>query len=510
MSNNCGCANGTVFQYPYNKPARDSYEGYRPCPPPGPRPCPNCHPGPIPNPDHLPVAGRFVGNGFSLINTYPYLIDTTTIEYGAVVSYNNTVHTDVSQRKDPSCINLFASFDLTDTNLNNTVLCDFLTKYISSKYAVLNGVLPIFKSHLLMKLYYTITDINGGVMETKVIETTLNDIRFHYTDIRDMFVTTAQGLLVDNIRAMTYAGLYTITIDKVEMYAPYIDTLQYIENGLNPFYQFTDNNMKITLQHDIIENTDVTDWILIGETPVHQSFDFQANITNRLRISFITYMSNLIATPNTAKVWEALNEPTDEIITELRQEVSTLQETVSILSIKLDESNQHLLRVEAQCNMNLQTIQDLNTRLSTIEARPLALTSYLEGKSLRAGQLVYPTFGVLYQCKNDFVASTVEYDESHGNIVPIAVGSEDVSALLIRLNTVEDTASDAITKSTTALEEANAVSAQVTTNTATIGEHETRIGNLESAYSDISTTVSENTSAISGLDTRVTALEEKE
>ena len=515
MSNNCGCNNATNgFAYPYNRPARDSYEGYRPCPPPGIRPCPGCHPGPMPNPNHLPVSGPFQGNGFSLINTYPYLIDTTTVQYGSLVSYNNTVRTDITQRRDPSCINLSASIDLTTTDLNNTVLNDFLKKYISSKYAVLDGVLPIFKSHLLMKLYYTILDINGGVMYSSVATSTIDNIRFHYTDIRDMFVTSGQGIIIDNIRAMTYAGLYTLVIDKVEMYVPYINTHDYVEQGLNPFYQFTDNNMKITLQHDIIENTDITDWVLISETPINMQFEFQANITNRLRISYIAFMNNLIAAPDTIGIWEALNEPTDEIITQLRQEVSTLEETVNILTNKLNETNDRLAAVSAQCTMNLNTIQELNERLTAIEQRPLALTTYNEGKSLKAGQLTYPTFGVIYQCENDFVASNVEYDINKGNIVPISPNEADVSALMTRLNEMSADVTEATEKSAEAFDTATNLASVVETNTSSIETQTTQISNLESAYNDMVTNVEGNTSAIStnteaiaGLDTRVTALE---
>lgn len=514
MSNNCGCNNGVCNAYPYNRPARDSYEGYRPCPPPGIRPCPDCHPGPLPNPNHLPVNGPFIGNGFSLVNTYPYLIDTTTVRYGSLISYNNTIHTEITQRRDPSCVNLSAQIDLTDTNLTNTVLNDFLKKYISSKYAVLNGVLPIMKSHLLMKLYYTVLDINGGVMYTSVATSTIDDIRFHYTDIRDMFVTSGQGIIIDNLRAMTYAGLYTLCIDKVEMYIPYINTLDYMEYGLNPFYQFTDNNLKITLQHDIIENTEITDWIMIGSTPVNTQFEFQANITNRLRISFVAYMSNLIAAPDTLGIYEALYEPTDEIITELRQQVSTLEETVHILSTKLDEANDHIAHVDAQCQMNLQTIQDLNERLTAIESRPLALTVYAPGKSLKAGQLTYPTFGVIYQCENDFTATNVEYDINKGNVVPISPNEADVSALMTRLNEMSDDVNEATEKSAEAFQTATNLEDAVTSNTATITEDGIRIGNLETAYNDLSTNVNANTGnittntdAISALDVRVTALE---
>ena len=422
--NNCCCGNGSVFAYPYNRPARDSY-GFCPCPPPGPRPYPDRHPGPKPDPNHFPTSGSFVGNGFSLVNTYPYIIDTTMVEYGQILSYANAVRTDIAQRRDPSCINLEGTIDLTNTDLNNMVLNDFLVKYISQKYAVLDGVLPIMKGHLKMELDYTITDINGGVMHTATLNQTLDQIRFHYTDIRDMFVTSAGGIIIANIPAMTYAGLYTLTINAVRMYVPIVDTSKYLENGLNPFYQFTDNNLKIVLQHDLIENTEPDDFVLISETPVNISFDYQANVTNRLRFSFVTFMSNFIAAPNTLGVYEALYTPTDEIITQLRQEVSTLQESVHLLNEALAAANTRIDTLEGRVTVDEANIADLTTRIKALEDKPDALAFYTNGRALKSAQLTYPTFGTLYQCMKDFTASgDVAADVLAGNIIPVTPAEE--------------------------------------------------------------------------------------
>ena len=104
---------------------------------------------------------------------------------------------------------------MTDTSLTNTVRNDFLKQYISRKYLELQGVLPIVKTTMKFRIYYTITDLYGGTIEQRHVDTNVTDSKFHFTDIRDRYVQSMKGLVIDNIPAITYQGLYNITIDRV-------------------------------------------------------------------------------------------------------------------------------------------------------------------------------------------------------------------------------------------------------------------------------------------------------
>lgn len=464
----CGLNPPTIpFQYPYTRPARDSY-GFCPCPP---TPGPDKHPGPKPNPNRFPTCGNFVGSGFALVDAFPYLIDTTTLQYGQLLSYSENVVTKVTRRNDASCINLAATFDMTNTNLNNVVLFDFLKKVISKKYAELEGVLPIIKETIRFKIYYTITDYQDGVVHNGIINKYTNNEHFHFTDVKDMYVTSTHDIVMENIPAMTYAGLYTLTIDKVEAYVAVLNTKEHCQGPLNPFYQFTDNNMKIHLQHDLINATELDDEILIAETPVNVSIDYKANVTNRLKLSFTAFMSTLIAAPDTAEIWDVLTEPTEEVVTQMRQELTEAEEAIVALQnrdaqqqaeidalrgqVELNKNNitQLLNRVtgiENNVAMYKTLIDDLTDRVLALENRPLALVSYREGKIFVTPQLTWNGYGNLYQCARNFTANgDFDVDVANGNLVPVVSDEGGLEPIIERIATVEGTVSDLSTEVTT-------------------------------------------------------------
>ena len=456
-------------QYPFTRPARDSY-GFCPCPP-TPPPSKNCHPGPKPNPHRFPTFGNFIGSGFALQDTWPYLIDTTTLQYGQVLSYSEAVVTKVTRRNDSSCINLAATFDLTNTDLNNVVLMDFLKKNISKKYAQLQGVLPIIKESLKFKIYYTITDYDGGVVHNGVIQRYTRNEHFHFTDVKDMYVTSAHDIVMENIPAMTYAGLYTITIDKVEVYVYTLDTLAHSPGGMNPFYQFTDNNMKITLQHDIIEGTEPDNEILVSETPVNVAIDYRANVTNRIKLSFTAFMSMVIAAPDTEGVWDVLTEPTEEVVAQMRQELSQAEQDIIDLQnrdaeqqaeidelrnqVTLNKNNissltNRVIYLENSTAMYKSLIDDLTDRVLALENRPLALVSYREGKEFVTPQLTWNGYGNLYQCARNFTANgDFDVDVANGNLVPVISDPGGLEPVIERLSVVETTATETATEVTT-------------------------------------------------------------
>lgn len=434
--------------YPYNRHVRDSYTF--------------CCCGRVPNPpsSKFPTSGPFVGSGFVLNDTNPYLVDTTYTSYGQVLCFSESVITNVTQRRDPSCINLSATFDMTDTNLTNTVRMDFFEKYTSRKYSALQGVLPIIKNETKFKVYYTITDSDGGVTYQGTAVSTVLDNHFHFTDIRDMHVISANNIIIENIPAMTFGGIYTITIDKVEAYVSVIDAAKHLQDGLNPYYTFYDNNMKIQLQHDIINSETADDELMIASCLVNKSFDYQANVTTRLRMSFRAFMSTMIACGDTTGVWEALNSPTEEIITQLRNEMTAVEDEIKTLHEIIEQQNLLIQKLSGQIDLNKEniirhetsitdlssridtvdiSITDLNKRVAKLESIPLATVSYKTGVEFIKGQLTWIHYGDLYQVTQNYTASGNFADDiSEGYLVPVTNNVNSLSSVADNVDNIED------------------------------------------------------------------------
>ena len=526
--------------YPFNRPACESYT-YCCC---GSKPV-------DPIMKDYPSSGPFIGSAFALNDANPYLMNSSNMSYGMAISYSESVYTNITKRDDVSCINLAATFDLTDTNLTNTVRNDFLKQYINRKYEQLSGVLPIIKNSLRFKVFYVITDYAGGVVHSSHVETTVDQTHFHFTDIRDTFVQSLQGLIIDNIPAMTYQGLYTITISRVELYVDIINTKDHLVNGLNPFYIFTDNNTKIQLQNQVIENTDRDAELLIATCEVNKSFDYMANVSNRLRMTFVAYTSIPIACGDTSGVWNALNEPTDAIITQLRNEVTAMEEEIQLLhqkdaaqdaiietltgQVELNKNNISSLTIQVQ---NLATIvngyaaqiSDLQNRVTALEARPYALVKYEEGKDFLRSQLTWKGYGELYQATQNFEAvGNIDIDIASGKLVPVIKDSSEYAALIARINEVDEVATSASTDAASAVQTVSEVESTVTELSTTVGNISGTVSTLDTTVSSMGETVSQqgtqietntsnistisgdvetNTGAISDLNTVVTALNE--
>lgn len=464
----CTCEFVIPAAYPYVRPAVDSYT------------CSCC--GNIePTMKDYPSSGPFKGSAFALDNANPYLIDSTYMSYGQALTFAENIYTQVTKKDDPSCINLVARFDMTDSTLTNMVRFDFLKNYTARKYEELSGVLPIIKSGIKFRVHYIVYNIDGGIEYEGHSDMTVNETHFHFTSIKDVFVQSAQGLIIDNIPAMTFQGQYTICITHVEAFVNVIDTKSHLQDpSLNPYYTFTDNNRKIILHNTEITGETPDSELLIGDCMVQKSFPYLANVTTRLRLSFITFTSLPIACGDTSPIWFALNEPTEQSITQLRNEVSAMEEQIAALVTRINNQDATIAQLTGQVELNRQNISDLvnrvtaletsqlsqdliiqtlGERVAALEAIPLALVSYRAGKEIVRSQITWKGYGNLFQCAETYTPSgDFDADVAAGFLVPVTSNAEDISGITTKLNDVEATASEAYEMAGDAIDVVNGLS----------------------------------------------------
>ncbi len=304
--------------------------------------CDCCHQMYQPNPDNskIPSAGMINGSLFTIVDNDPLLIQRDLFEYGTKISVSENVRTQVTRRSDMSCVNLIGTFDLTEGNIiTNDSLYVFLCNKIGSQFETNDHVLSILKSGFQVKVLFTVLDEQGGVVYTNSVMSSKTVGKFHYTDIMDYFVESISNVMVTNIPAMDYAGLYVLRLDRIEVYGRKIITKNHITEGLNPFYAFTQNDTKISQQVDTINATQEDEVVLIATSNLNWSTTFQANITTRLKISFNVYTSNMIIAGNVYDVWSALYEPMEDIIETMRNAINSMSETITALTERINEQD---------------------------------------------------------------------------------------------------------------------------------------------------------------------------
>ena len=322
------------------------------------------HMVPPPPPPAHNASGFMKENAFTIVNSIPYVYDNTSVKYGQFTSVSENIITKVVQRPEDSCLNLQATFDMTNSYNANAVMNHYLVQIMQNKYKTLNGILPVVKSFTKFKLYYTITDSQGGTIREDSEIVTSHDMKLHTTDIDDYLVTSCTNLLVTNIPAMDYQGLYTLTLTKIEAYVDYIDTQSHISEGLNPYYQFINTNSKIAIQHETIVNTTADGELLIASCDINKAFAFQSNLTTRLKVSFNAYMSNVISTENTFTVWEALNEPTEAVIADLKASIETLKAENATFLSEITQLKSDITSLTADDVKTAAAINTMNTTLT--------------------------------------------------------------------------------------------------------------------------------------------------
>jgi chromosome segregation ATPase len=193
-------------------------------------------------------------------------------------------------------------------------------------------------------------------------------------------------------------------------------------------------------------------------------------------------------------IWNALNEPTDAVITQLRNEVTAMEEEIRLLHLKDEEQDARITALEGQVSLNKNNIASLTERVTTLEAAVssrdtiiaeilarldaleaihLALVRYESGKQFYMAQLTWRHHGELYQATRDFIANgNFDYDLANGNLVPVTSDAVDLTALSNKIDAVEETANDASSTAT-------AAATQVDSLGTALGSLETRVEALE-------------------------------
>ena len=219
--------------------------------------------------------------------------------------------------------------------------------------------------------------------------------------------------------------------------------------------------------------------LLIGDCMVQKSFPYLANVTTRLRLSFIAFTSLPIACGDTSPIWFALNEPTEQSITQLRNEVSAMEEQIAALVTRINNQDATIAQLSGQVELNRQNISDLvnrvtalessqidqdliiqtlGERVAALEAIPLALVSYKKDKELVRSQITWKGYGNLFQCAETYIPSgDFDADVAAGYLVPVTSNAEDISGIVDRLDDTEANASEALELASDAVDVVNSI-----------------------------------------------------
>lgn len=351
-----------------------------------------------------PSNGPMQENGFMIINSNPYIIDTDNVSYGTKLSVSESVYTRISSRKDISCVNLAGTIDMTGDIVTNSAMNAFLVQTIENGYETLESLLDVEKSTVQFKLYFHVEDGQGGVVYETTTVSNVQKYQVHYTDVQDFYVTSFKQIFTHIIPSLQFQGVYNLVLDKIEAYMNVIKTKDHVVDDMNPFYQFTNNNTNIAIQHDTIQSTDPDGAIMIASTDLNWHTAFQANLTTRLKLSFTAFMSNMILSGNTFDIYNALYHPTERELDTLKQQVSILTGAVAELQIKVTSLE--------------STVANLHNTLEV----------YTKDTYLREGTLVYLDVGKLYQVPAPYTTSddpeltereAMEIDIQAGRLVPV-------------------------------------------------------------------------------------------
>ena len=376
--------------------------------------CDCCHQMYQPNPENkqIPTAGMINGSLFTIVNNDPLLVHRDIFEYGTKISVSENIRTQVTRRSDMSCINLIGVFDLTEGNIiTNDSLFSFLCNKIGSQYETNEHLLSILKSGFQVKVNFTVLDEQGGTVYSNSFQSSNTIGKFHYTDVRDFFVESISNVMVTNIPAMDYAGVYVLRLDRIEVYGRKIITKNHVTDNLNPFYAFTSNNTKISQYVDAINSTPEDEVVLLAACDLNWSTTFQANLTTRFKLSFNVYTSNMIIASDVYNVWSALYEPIESVIDSMRNSIISMSETIALLNQRIDAQD--------------ETIRLLAQRVENIY---YTSEEYTKGHYFHKGVITWLEPGTIYQTTEAYtttndesisVAAAFDSDIAMGKLIPL-------------------------------------------------------------------------------------------
>lgn len=379
-------------------------------------------PIPQPPPPMHKSSGWIEENIFTIVNNIPCLVDHTCIKYGPFTSVSENVVTKVAQRHEDSCVTLSATFDMTQSINTNVTLLHFLTQLINNQYKTLNKVLPIIKSIIKFKLFYTITDELGAVVFNGDITSNCQEMNLHVTDVRDYFVTSCNNLFATNLPDYAYTGMHTITIDRIEAYVSKIDTLIHLEEPeyLNPYYQFTKTNTKVVVQHErILKQLPDEENICIGTCNVNRSFNYHSNVTTKFKCSFRAYLSDFSVCHNTFNIWSTLNEPSttemlEKDIEELKTTIDELNQTINDMKSYEETLLNRISRLEEFIGINDEDAEKpvtptvLNDVICYSVFDISESSKYKQNTEYKIGQTVWLNPGDPYIVNGDFISDNTE------------------------------------------------------------------------------------------------------
>jgi hypothetical protein len=349
----------------------------------------------VPPPPKTPI-GPIKESAFRLVDGFPYLVDTTHFKYGPFIKASEQLETKIAQRRDTNCIHIDAVFDMTNSSSTNQTLMNYFTTIVERQYEELKGVLPVLQEKLHFRVYYYITDRSGQTIHENYATVYGEDVYVHPTEIPGYFVASFKNILIAEIPDFEYygAGDYTLTLTKVEIFATGVNTLDHTPDpALNPFYAWTNDYQKIILNNEEINATEPDFLSLpIGVLPLNKSYMFQSAVTTKLKICFTAYMSDFIYARNMFNVWSALNEPTRELLAQIKTELDTLSD-------KYDE----LKAIEDAQAVTIETMQGKIAELEQKIEVEKDITEYAFETPVHAGEFMYIQYGRIYQATEDYV-----------------------------------------------------------------------------------------------------------
>ena len=441
----------------------------RPCHPGQPvRPCPIS-----PMKHKIPTSGPLTGNGFRLVSGVPYLIDTTQMLFGAKINVGDNVYTRITKRADLGCIDLSARIDMTTSTHTDTALVKYLNDTIAQSYHELQEYLPMMQSPLVCTLHYNILDQDRGIVTSGELSGTTENIKFHETNINDYYLTSAYSTLIGDILPMGYAGPYFLELTSFDVAIPSFNTKEHLDAGMNPFYAFSDDYSSIMINHEaakeIIDKVAILPIVQVQFTEGNL-FEFEANIATRFKFTFEAYMSDMIWETNTYETYQALYNPAQERITALEEKVAELttelentqtllSDTITRYDAKFQEVDDALAALDTRVTALEQSdaaqnetlashttsLSDLDTRVTALESIKAAVVWYRADKQIYASQLIWQTYGDLYQATKDFIASgDFNADVEAGNLIRLRDENSTTSDVIEPTNGTETSDGDVV------------------------------------------------------------------